>query len=71
MDNLTLLTIIGSSFSFIIILIKTIHKSKCRNVECCCFKIIRDIEIEKAEHEFDIKNNVKDNDIENLKKSIY
>ena len=28
------------------------YKSKCKEVSCCCIKIIRDVEIEEKENEF-------------------
>jgi len=28
------------------------YKSKCKEVDCCCLKIIRDVEIEEKESEF-------------------
>ena len=70
MDNLTIISILSASFTFIIILIKTAYKSKCSKIKCCCIEISRDVNIEQKEHEFDIKNNIKDDDIENLKQSI-
>jgi recombinational DNA repair protein RecT len=70
MDNLTIISIISASFTFIIILIKTAYKSKCSKIKCCCIEISRDVRTEEKEHEFDIKNNIKDDDIENLKQSI-
>lgn len=37
------------------------YKSKCKEVTCCCIKIIRDTELEEKEHEYDIEHNVNDN----------
>ena len=30
------------------------YKSKCKQVDICCIKIIRDTEAEEKEHEFDV-----------------
>ena len=30
------------------------YKSKCKEVDVCCIKIIRDTEAEEKEHEFDV-----------------
>ena len=38
------------------------YKSKCKEVTCCCIKIIRDTEIEEKEHEYDVEHNVKNDD---------
>jgi hypothetical protein len=70
MDNLTIISILSASFTFIIILIKTAYKSKCSKIKCCCIEISRDVNTEEKEHEIDIKNNIKDDDIEGLKQSI-
>ena len=32
------------------------YKSKCKSVELCCFKILRDIETEEREDTFAMKN---------------
>jgi hypothetical protein len=29
-----------------------LYKSKCKTVECCCIKIVRDVELEEREAEF-------------------
>jgi len=38
----------------IIKLVSMAYKSKCKEVACCCMKIIRDIEAEEKEEEFRI-----------------
>ena len=38
----------------IIKLVSMAYKSKCKEVSCCCMKIIRDIEAEEKEEEFRI-----------------
>jgi len=38
----------------IIKLVSMAYKSKCKEVSCCCIKIIRDIEAEEKEEEFRI-----------------
>jgi len=70
MNDITLLTIISASFTFIIVLLKQAYKSKCNKIDCFCFKIHRNTNQEIEEHEFNIKNNIKDDDLENFKNSI-
>lgn len=36
------------------------YKSKCKECSICCLKIIRDVEIEEKEREFEITNNIKE-----------
>jgi hypothetical protein len=36
----------------IIKLVSMAYKSKCKEVDCCCMKIIRDVEAEEKEEEF-------------------
>ena len=38
--------LITSMVGFVIALVKMCYKSKCKEVSCCCFKIVRDIESE-------------------------
>lgn len=38
---------ISSSVGLLLVLIKTCYKSKCREVNVCCIKIIRDVEGEE------------------------
>jgi hypothetical protein len=30
------------------------YKSKCKEVSCCCIKLVRDVELEEKENEFEI-----------------
>ena len=41
------------------------YKSKCKEVDICCLKIKRDVEIEEKEMEFRINNNVKEEEEKN------
>lgn len=49
------ITISGIISALIIALITAVNKSKCSNVECCCFKCVRDTtaEVELEEHRID------------------
>lgn len=40
-----------------------LYKSKCKEVECCCVKIIRDVEIEEKELEIVNKINRESDDV--------
>ena len=71
MNDITLLTIISASFTFVIILIKLCFKSKCDNISCLCLKIHRNINKEIEETKYNIEHNIKDNDdLEAIKQSI-
>jgi len=41
-----------SLMGFLLAIGNTLYKSKCKTVECCCIKIIRDVELEEKEMEF-------------------
>jgi len=41
---------------FILKLVSMAYKSKCKECSVCCIKVIRDVEIEVEEHEFDRLN---------------
>lgn len=41
------------------------YKSKCKEVDICCLKIKRDVEMEEKEMEFRISNNVKEEEEKN------
>jgi hypothetical protein len=41
------------------------YKSKCKEVDICCLKIKRDVEMEEKEMEFRINNNVKEEEEKN------
>ena len=34
------------------------YKSKCKEVSCCCIKLVRDVELEEKENEFEITHRV-------------
>lgn len=34
------------------------YKSKCKEVSCCCIKLVRDVELEERENEFEITHRV-------------
>ena len=34
------------------------YKSKCKEVSCCCIKLVRDVELEEKENEFEITHKV-------------
>ncbi len=70
-DNITLLTLVSASFTFILLLIKQAYKSKCHTVDCLCLKISRNINKEVEENKFNIEHNIKDDDIEAIKNSVY
>ena len=36
-----------------------LYKSKCKEVSLCCLRVVRDIEAEEKEHEFDVMNKQK------------
>jgi hypothetical protein len=35
------------------------YKSKCKEVSLCCLKVVRDVDLEEKEQEFQIMNNKK------------
>jgi len=41
---------------FLLVTLKFCYKSKCKTVDMCCLKIVRDVEIEKEE-DLTIENN--------------
>jgi len=45
-----------SVISFLIIIIRFGYKSKCKSVDCCCMKIVRDTENEEKLDEISMKN---------------
>ena len=61
-DNITLITIISLTLSFIIILIKLILKSKCFYFKCCGLEIKRDINKEIDIEKYRIDHNIKDDE---------
>lgn len=51
--------VITSSVAFIIKIASLCFKSKCKQVDICCIRVIRDTEIEERELEFTTNNNNK------------
>lgn len=43
-----LTTISVSGFAFLGALLGVCYKSKCRTIECCCVKVVRDVEGEEV-----------------------
>jgi hypothetical protein len=43
---------IGTTTGCLIKLASMAYKSKCKEVSCCCIKIVRDVEAEEKETEF-------------------
>jgi len=41
------------------------YKSKCKEVSCCCIKVIRDVEAEEKETEFVISHSANENNLNN------
>jgi hypothetical protein len=46
------ISFITASITFLGVVARLCYKSKCKNIECCCIKIIRDVETEEKEMEF-------------------
>ena len=53
---------ITSTIGFILGLTKMAYKSKCKEVTCCCVKIVRDVESEIEFDEMQQSHNVNEND---------
>jgi len=70
MNDITLLSIITASFTFVILLLKQAYKSKCHTIDCLCIKVSRNVKTEVDEHKFDIEHNIRSNDLELIKQSI-
>lgn len=47
---------IGTTTGCLIKLASMAYKSKCKEVSCCCMKIVRDVEAEAEEEEFRISH---------------
>jgi len=54
------------AMAFCLGLMGFLYKSKCKEVRCCCIKIIRDVEIEEKEMEIINKINRDDKSSESL-----
>ena len=50
--------VITSVIGFIIAMTKMCYKSKCKEVDLCCLKIVRDTNLEEKELEFEINHNI-------------
>jgi hypothetical protein len=48
--------LITTASALVLKLCSMAYKSKCKEVDFCCLKIIRDVEIEEKGDEFEIKN---------------
>lgn len=48
---------------FILALGRQMYKSKCREIQCCCLKIVRDVESEEKYDEMELQN-PRRNDVE-------
>ena len=52
-DEVIFYTFIVSTLSgFVLALVRMAYKSKCKEVNCGCIKIVRDTQVEEAEFEF-------------------
>ena len=51
------ISILSLFFTSITLSIKYCYKSKCKSLECCCIKVIRDVDIEQNEDLSIIKTN--------------
>ena len=47
--------VISSGVGLILAVLKMCYKSKCSSIEVCCFKIVRNIEMEEKEDELELK----------------
>ena len=43
---------VSSMVGFCIVIAKMCYKSKCKNIDMCCVKIVRDVDVEERELEF-------------------
>ena len=59
--------LITSCIGLIIGLARMAYKSKCKEVSCCCIKIVRDIEAESREVEMRLQQPVVDNSAESAR----
>jgi hypothetical protein len=50
---------ITSIIGFLLKCASMAYKSKCKEVDFCCLKIVRDVEVEQEETEFFVKNQLK------------
>ena len=47
--------VVSSGVALILAVLKMCYKSKCSSIELCCFKIVRNIELEEKEDELELK----------------
>ena len=45
---------VSTASGMIIKLVSMAYKTKCKECSCCCIKVIRDVELEEKENEFEI-----------------
>ena len=50
---------ITSIIGFLLKCASMAYKSKCKEVDMCCLKIVRDVDVEQEEQEFMVKNQLK------------
>ena len=50
---------VTAATGFLLKCVSMAYKSKCKEVDICCLKIIRDVEVEQEEQEFMVKNQLK------------
>jgi len=48
---------ISSVCGVLLVAIRLCYKSKCKEVDFCCFKILRDVSVEEREGELQLRNN--------------
>jgi hypothetical protein len=59
--------LITSVIGLIIGLARMAYKSKCKEVSCCCIKIVRDVDVEEREAEMRIQQTTVDNTAESVR----
>lgn len=62
--------LITSSIGFIIAISKMCYKSKCKEVDICCIKVVRDTSLEEKELEFETIHNVKEEDTNKTSQNV-
>lgn len=62
--------IVSTSAGLLLATVRMCYKSKCKTIDCCCIKIVRDVDVEEKEMEYRIDNlrqTSKDNDDVSIK----
>jgi hypothetical protein len=59
--------VLTSVIGFIIAMTKMCYKSKCKEVDLCCLKIVRDTNIEEKELEFEMNHNTTEEELKSNK----